>query len=58
MIEFKVIRILKWTSNSLRRKVEYVLNNEIEEGWEVVSVGNGLNNWFAPVAFITIKRTK
>ena len=57
-MEYKVIRILKWTSNSVRRKVEEFLNNEMAEEWEVVSVSYGLNNWFLPTSLITIKKIK
>ena len=44
-----------WSTNSLIEEVEYVLNEKSKEGYEIVSVAFGVNLWWMPTAFITIR---
>lgn len=45
-----------WSTNSLNRKVEKILNEKTKEGYEVVTVAFGLNMWWMPTAFITLRK--
>ncbi len=45
-----------WSTNSLKRKVEEILNEKTKEGYEVVTVAFGLNMWWMPTAFITLRK--
>ncbi len=54
-------RIIKrsafWSTNTLTREVEEVLEYEEDAGWTVVSVAFGINIWMMPTAFITLRRS-
>jgi phosphoserine phosphatase len=57
MKQFRVMKVVDlWSTNRLRRKVERLLNQLANEGYEVVSVSFGFNIWFAPKAYITVKK--
>ena len=43
-----------WSTNSLKDRVEKLLNEKTKEGYEVVTVAFGLNMWWMPTAFITL----
>jgi hypothetical protein len=43
-----------WSTDSLKRDVEKILNEKASEGYEIVSVAFGFNLWWMPTAFITI----
>ena len=45
-----------WSTNSLNRKVEKILNEKTKEGYEVITVAFGLNMWWMPTAFITLRK--
>jgi len=45
-----------WLTNSLKQKVEKTLNEKTIEGYEVVTVAFGLNIWWIPTAFITLRK--
>lgn len=45
-----------WSTNSLKKKVENILNEKTNEGYEVVTVAFGLNMWWMPTAFITLRK--
>ncbi len=45
-----------WSTNSLKQKVEKTLNEKTIEGYEVVTVAFGLNIWWIPTAFITLRK--
>lgn len=45
-----------WSMNSLKKKVEEILNEKTKEGYEVVTVAFGLNLWWMPTAFITLRK--
>lgn len=45
-----------WSTNSLNRKVEKILNEKTKEGYEVVTVAFGLNMWWMQTAFITLRK--
>jgi hypothetical protein len=43
-----------WSTKQLIAKVEKILNEKNQEGYQIVSVSFGLNIWWIPTAFITI----
>ena len=45
-----------WSIDSLKQKVEKILNEKTNDGYEVVSVAYGLNLWLSPTAFITLRK--
>ena len=45
-----------WSINSLKEKVEKLLNEKTKDGYEVVTVAFGVNIWWMPTAFITLYR--
>ena len=45
-----------WSTDSLKKKVEEILNEKTKEGYEVVTVAFGLNLWWMPTAFITLRK--
>ena len=57
MKEFKVIKISSMYSTSrLTRKVEQELRSLTNNGYEIISVAFGVNIWWVPTAFITVKK--
>ena len=58
MNTYKILKFsTMWSTSSLTKKVEKILSEREKEGWEIVSVAFGTNLWYAPTAFITLKRT-
>jgi len=47
-----------WSTSALTQKVEQLLTEKENEGWRIVSVAFGTNLWYAPTAFITLKKSK
>lgn len=45
-----------WSTDILRADVERLLNNKIKEGYEIVAVAFGVNLWWMPTAFVTLKK--
>jgi hypothetical protein len=45
-----------WSTDSLLQKVEKILNEKTQDGYEVVTVAFGLNMWWMPTAFITFRK--
>ena len=45
-----------WSTDSLKQKVEKILNEKTKDGYEVVTVAFGLNMWWMPTAFITLRK--
>lgn len=43
-----------WSTKQLITRVEKILNEKNQEGYQIVSVSFGLNIWWIPTAFITI----
>jgi hypothetical protein len=43
-----------WSTKQLIARVEKILNEKNQEGYQIVSVSFGLNIWWIPTAFITI----
>ena len=55
MKKYEIIKISEmWSTNSLRKKVETLLNNKSNDGYEIVTVAFGVNLWWMPTAYITI----
>ena len=54
----KVYRIFKlssmWSTTTLIREVEELLNEKITDGYEIVTVSFGVNRWWMPTAYVTI----
>ena len=45
-----------WSTDSLKHKVEKLLNEKTKDGYEVVTVAFGVNMWWMPTAFITLRK--
>jgi hypothetical protein len=45
-----------WSTAKLKQKVEIILNEKINDGYEVVSVAFGTNIWWIPTAYITLSK--
>jgi hypothetical protein len=45
-----------WSTAKLKEKVEKILNEKTKDGYEVVSVAFGLNIWWIPTAYITLRK--
>ena len=59
MKEFEIIKISEmWSTEKLRRKVETLINNKSNEGYEIVTVAFGINLWYMPTAYITVRKIK
>ena len=46
----------KWSTDTLKQKVERILNEKTRDGYEIVSVAFGVNMWWLPTAFITLRK--
>ncbi|MES2479930.1 MAG: hypothetical protein V4561_12650 [Bacteroidota bacterium] len=56
MTKFRIIKIsTMWSTDKLTSDVERTLKEKSEEGYEIVSVAFGVNLWWMPTAFITLK---
>jgi len=56
MRTYKILKFsTMWSTKSLMKKVEDVLIEKDQQGWEVVSVAFGINMWMSPTAYITFK---
>jgi translation elongation factor EF-1beta len=45
-----------WSTDTLKQKVERILNEKTRDGYEIVSVAFGVNMWWLPTAFITLRK--
>lgn len=55
MKTFSVIRFsTMWSIKSLTRRVEKLLSEKDQEGYEIVTVSFGINLWMMPTAYITV----
>ena len=45
-----------WSTDTLKQKVERILNKKTRDGYEIVSVAFGVNIWWLPTAFITLRK--
>ena len=45
-----------WSTDTLKQKVERILNKKTRDGYEIVSVAFGVNMWWLPTAFITLRK--
>ncbi len=55
MKNYTVIKLSNmWSTETLRRNVEKLLNEKTSQGFEIVSVAFGTNLWYTPTAFITL----
>lgn len=56
----KDYRIIKkssfWSVEKLTNEVEILLNEKTSQGYEVISVSFGVNLFWIPTAFITLKK--
>jgi hypothetical protein len=43
-----------WSATELSKKVEGILNQKAQEGYQIISVSLGMNAWRVPTAYITI----
>lgn len=57
MMTYSIIKeSTMWSTDSLKQKVEKILNEKTKDGYEVVTVAFGLNMWWMPTAFITLRK--
>lgn len=55
--DYQIIKITNmWSTDRLRQQAEETVNARVRQGWEVVSVSFGLNLWWIPTVFITIRK--
>jgi len=56
----KTYRIIKlstwWSTSSLTAEVEKLLNEKERDGYEIVTVAFGVNMWWMPTAFVTVRK--
>jgi hypothetical protein len=56
----KTYRVIKlstmWSTTTLTREVEQLLNEKTRDGYEIVTVAFGVNMWWLPTAYITISK--
>jgi len=57
MKDYSVIKLsTNWSTETLRLEVENLINNKVNQGYEIVTVAFGINMWWIPTAFVTIKK--
>ena len=57
MMTYSIIKeSTMWSTDSLKQKVEKLLNEKTKDGYEVVTVAFGVNMWWMPTAFITLRK--
>jgi len=57
MKNYPIIKLsTMWSTNGLKNDVERLLNQKNAQGYEIVSVAFGVNLWWMPTAFITIRK--
>ena len=56
MIYSVITESTMWSTDTLKQKVERILNEKTREGYEIVSVAFGVNMWWLPTAFITLRK--
>jgi len=58
MKKYRVIKLsTMWSTSTLTREVEQLLNEKTRDGYEIVTVAFGVNMWWLPTAYITISKT-
>lgn len=56
-MNYSIVKVsTMWSTNSLKKKVENILNEKTKVGYDVVTVAFGLNMWWMPTAFITLRK--
>lgn len=57
MKDYRIIKLsTSWSTDRLKKDVEEELNRKSAEGYEIVSVAFGVNLWWMPTAFITLRK--
>lgn len=57
MKSYSIIKLsTMWSTDTLKYDVERLLNEKSIQGYEIVSVAFGVNMWWMPTAFITIRK--
>lgn len=57
MKTYKVIKkSTSWSTNTLIKEVEQILQSATQKQYEIVSVSFGVNLWWMPTAFITLSK--
>ncbi len=55
MKKYEIIKISEmWSTETLRRNVEILINKKSIDGYEIITVAFGVNLWWMPTAYITI----
>ena len=57
MKQFRVIKKTNyWSTDKLCKEVEETLKQLTDDGYEIIGVSMGVNLWWIPTAFITVKK--
>jgi hypothetical protein len=57
MKEYRIIKLsTMWSSETLRTDTEKLINEKTKDGYEIVTVAFGVNMWWMPTSYITIRK--
>jgi len=57
MKDYSIIKLsTMWSSETLRADTERLINEKVTEGYEIVSVAFGVNIWWMPTSFVTVRK--
>ena len=55
MKTYKIIKLsTMWSTDTLIRDVELLINERAKDGYEIVTVAFGVNMWWMPTAYVTV----
>ncbi|MBD0834029.1 hypothetical protein [Aestuariibaculum suncheonense] len=57
MKEHRIIKLsTMWSTETLRADTERLVNEKVRDGYEIITVAFGVNMWWMPTSYITIKK--
>ena len=57
MKEYRIIKLsTMWSSETLRTDTEKLINEKTKDGYQIVTVAFGVNMWWMPTSYITIRK--
>ena len=57
MKEYRIIKLsTMWSSETLRIDTEKLINEKAKNGYEIVTVAFGVNMWWMPTSYVTIRK--
>lgn len=45
-----------WSTESLRADTERLINEKARDGYEIVTVAFGVNMWWMPTSYVTVRK--